>query len=150
MLTLIWKKCKLCKGGGCKLLSITVKCTAYIVMLYIIWYKMSNPVSVLFPAGTYIPRKEVAVLEVIKATVIRENQAIRLRARREGLDRSGVQRVTGLWDTSPQTIIISITYLPSCCSKPVWLLSFCATYKIDFISMQWKSVANCLLLYMQT
>uniref|UniRef100_A0A8C1ZYV3 Major vault protein n=1 Tax=Cyprinus carpio TaxID=7962 RepID=A0A8C1ZYV3_CYPCA len=45
--------------------------------------------------GTYIPRKEVAVLEVIKATVIRENQAIRLRARKEGLDRSGVQRVTG-------------------------------------------------------
>ncbi|XP_065129318.2 major vault protein isoform X2 [Paramisgurnus dabryanus] len=45
--------------------------------------------------GTYIPRKEVAVLEVIKATVIREHQAIRLRARKEGLDRSGVQRVTG-------------------------------------------------------
>lgn len=45
--------------------------------------------------GTYIPRKEVTVLEVIKATVIRENQAIRLRARKEGLDRSGVQRVTG-------------------------------------------------------
>ncbi|XP_073689451.1 major vault protein isoform X1 [Garra rufa] len=45
--------------------------------------------------GTYIPRKEVAVLEVIKATVIRENQAIRLRARKEGLDRSGVRRVTG-------------------------------------------------------
>uniref|UniRef100_A0A9J8ABF5 Major vault protein n=1 Tax=Cyprinus carpio carpio TaxID=630221 RepID=A0A9J8ABF5_CYPCA len=51
--------------------------------------------SFYFLAGTYIPRKEVAVLEVIKATVIRENQAIRLRARKEGLDRSGVQRVTG-------------------------------------------------------
>uniref|UniRef100_A0A4W4E4Y9 Major vault protein n=1 Tax=Electrophorus electricus TaxID=8005 RepID=A0A4W4E4Y9_ELEEL len=45
--------------------------------------------------GTYIPRKEVAVLETIKATVIRENQAIRLRARKEGVDRSGVRRVTG-------------------------------------------------------
>uniref|UniRef100_A0A3Q0THV2 Major vault protein n=1 Tax=Amphilophus citrinellus TaxID=61819 RepID=A0A3Q0THV2_AMPCI len=45
--------------------------------------------------GTYIPRKEVAVLETIKATVIRENQAIRLRARKEGKDRSGVNRVTG-------------------------------------------------------
>ncbi|XP_062874746.1 major vault protein [Trichomycterus rosablanca] len=45
--------------------------------------------------GTYIPRKEVAVLETIKATVIRENQAIRLRARKEGVDRSGVHRVTG-------------------------------------------------------
>ncbi|KAL6102367.1 mvp [Pungitius sinensis] len=45
--------------------------------------------------GTYIPRKEVAVLETIKATVIRENQAIRLRARKEGVDREGVHRVTG-------------------------------------------------------
>ncbi|XP_024858908.1 major vault protein isoform X2 [Kryptolebias marmoratus] len=45
--------------------------------------------------GTCIPRKEVVVLETIKATVIRENQAIRLRARKEGKDRGGVQRVTG-------------------------------------------------------
>lgn len=45
--------------------------------------------------GTYIPRKEVAVLETIKATVIRENQAIRLRARKEGVDRGGTRRVTG-------------------------------------------------------
>uniref|UniRef100_A0A3B3ZTY2 Major vault protein n=1 Tax=Periophthalmus magnuspinnatus TaxID=409849 RepID=A0A3B3ZTY2_9GOBI len=45
--------------------------------------------------GTYIPHKEVVVLETIKATVIRENQAIRLRARKEGVDRSGVKRVTG-------------------------------------------------------
>uniref|UniRef100_A0A8C7J2H8 Major vault protein n=1 Tax=Oncorhynchus kisutch TaxID=8019 RepID=A0A8C7J2H8_ONCKI len=45
--------------------------------------------------GTYIPRKEVAVLETIKATVIKENQAIRLRARKEGVDRGGVRRVTG-------------------------------------------------------
>lgn len=46
-------------------------------------------------SGTYIPRKEVVVLETIKATVIRENQAIRLRARKEGMDRGGVHRVTG-------------------------------------------------------
>lgn len=45
--------------------------------------------------GTYIPKKEVTVLETIKATVIRENQAIRLRARKEGVDRGGVRRVTG-------------------------------------------------------
>ncbi|CAL8275163.1 unnamed protein product [Lota lota] len=45
--------------------------------------------------GTYIPRKEVVVLETVKATVIRENQAIRLRARKEGVDRGGVHRVTG-------------------------------------------------------
>lgn len=48
-----------------------------------------------FVAGTYIPKKEVTVLETIKATVIRENQAIRLRARKEGVDRGGVRRVTG-------------------------------------------------------
>ena len=46
--------------------------------------------------GTYIPRKEVVVLETVKATVIRENQAIRLRARKEGVDRGGVHRVTGM------------------------------------------------------
>lgn len=34
-------------------------------------------------------------MESIKATVIRENQAIRLRARKEFQDRSGVRRVTG-------------------------------------------------------
>ncbi|XP_051904948.1 major vault protein isoform X2 [Hippocampus zosterae] len=45
--------------------------------------------------GTYIPRKEVIVLETIKATVIGENQAIRLRARKEGVDREGKHRVTG-------------------------------------------------------
>lgn len=37
----------------------------------------------------------MVVLETIKATVIRENQAIRLRARKEGKDRGGVHRVTG-------------------------------------------------------
>ncbi|XP_034045962.1 major vault protein [Thalassophryne amazonica] len=45
--------------------------------------------------GTYIPRKEVVVLETIKATVITENQAIRLRARKEGVGRDVVRRVTG-------------------------------------------------------
>ena len=45
--------------------------------------------------GTYIPRKEVVVEETIRATVIRPNQAIRLRARKECIDREGVARVTG-------------------------------------------------------
>lgn len=35
------------------------------------------------------------MVESIKATVIRENQAIRLRARKEFQDRAGVRRVTG-------------------------------------------------------
>uniref|UniRef100_A0A671WHR1 Major vault protein n=1 Tax=Sparus aurata TaxID=8175 RepID=A0A671WHR1_SPAAU len=54
--------------------------------------------------GTYIPKKEVAVLETIKATVIRENQAIRLRARKEGVDRGGVRRVTGTDESSRKSV----------------------------------------------
>jgi len=45
--------------------------------------------------GTYIPRKEVNIEEQIRATVIKPNQAIRLRARKECTDRSGANRVTG-------------------------------------------------------
>ncbi|NWR76967.1 MVP protein, partial [Centropus unirufus] len=45
--------------------------------------------------GTYIPRKEVEVVETLQATVIGHNQAIRLRARKECLDRNGTRRVTG-------------------------------------------------------
>lgn len=45
--------------------------------------------------GTYIPQKEVEVIEIIQATVIKQNQALRLRARKECLDRDGKERVTG-------------------------------------------------------
>ena len=45
--------------------------------------------------GTYIPRKEVVVEETIRATVIKPNQSIKLRARKETLDRDGNPRVTG-------------------------------------------------------
>jgi len=45
--------------------------------------------------GTYIPRKEVAVVETIRATVIKKNHAIKLRARKEMTDRGNVARVTG-------------------------------------------------------
>ncbi|XP_071945431.1 major vault protein-like [Antedon mediterranea] len=45
--------------------------------------------------GTYIPRKEVAVDETIRATIIKPNQAIKLRARKETQDREGNLRVTG-------------------------------------------------------
>lgn len=67
-----------------------------------------------YVAGTYIPRKEVAVLETIKATVIRENQAIRLRARKEGVDRGGVHRVTGNMNTHSHTLcsgVFSLAFL---------------------------------------
>ncbi|XP_036164588.1 major vault protein [Myotis myotis] len=45
--------------------------------------------------GTYIPQKEVEVVEIIQATIIRQNQALRLRARKECRDRDGKERVTG-------------------------------------------------------
>lgn len=38
---------------------------------------------ILFLSGTYIPKKEVEVIETIRATIIQPNQAIRLRARKE-------------------------------------------------------------------
>jgi len=36
-----------------------------------------------YTSGTYIPKKEVEVVETILATIIQPNQAIRLRARKE-------------------------------------------------------------------
>ncbi len=45
--------------------------------------------------ATYIPRKEVSVEEQIRATVIGPNQAIRLCAKKEIIDRAGQRRVTG-------------------------------------------------------
>ncbi|CAF4198538.1 unnamed protein product [Adineta steineri] len=45
--------------------------------------------------GTYIPRKEVSVEEQIRAIIIGTNQAIRLSAKKEIVDRTGQRRVTG-------------------------------------------------------
>ena len=51
--------------------------------------------SVLFLPGTYIPRKEVSVQELIRASVIKKNQALKLRAVKEMKDQEGNFRVTG-------------------------------------------------------
>lgn len=45
--------------------------------------------------GTFIPRKEVNIVEVTQATIIQPGQAIRLRARKETRDRDDTMRVTG-------------------------------------------------------
>ena len=45
--------------------------------------------------GTYIPRVEAKVVEVVEATIIPRNHALRLQARREMRDRHGVDRKTG-------------------------------------------------------
>jgi len=45
--------------------------------------------------GTYVPRKEVAVVGQHSATIIKPNTAIKLRATRETIDRNGKNRVAG-------------------------------------------------------
>ncbi len=45
--------------------------------------------------GTYLPRIEVEVLETIKATIIKPNQALRLLARQACIDHQGKQRRAG-------------------------------------------------------
>lgn len=45
--------------------------------------------------GTYIPKVEEEVVETVRATIIRPNQALKLRARMEMNDRDGKARVTG-------------------------------------------------------
>lgn len=45
--------------------------------------------------GTYIPRIEVEVVETVKATILRPNQALKLRAKTETKDRDGKPRVSG-------------------------------------------------------
>jgi len=45
--------------------------------------------------GTYIPRVEVQVVEIIRATVVKPNEALQLRARKACLDRDGNVRAAG-------------------------------------------------------
>jgi len=45
--------------------------------------------------GTYIPKKEVEVIQTILAQIVKPNQAIKLKARKETKDRQGTDRVTG-------------------------------------------------------
>jgi len=45
--------------------------------------------------GTYIPKIEVQVLEVIRAQIIKPNQALKLKARRQTTDRTGKVRGAG-------------------------------------------------------
>jgi major vault protein len=45
--------------------------------------------------GTYIPRVEVQVVEIVRAVIIKPNQALRLKARREAVDSKGNNRYAG-------------------------------------------------------
>lgn len=54
-----------------------------ILILLLLVLLMLFTITLSTVAGTYIPRKEVEIIETIRATVIQPNQAIRLRARKE-------------------------------------------------------------------
>jgi len=45
--------------------------------------------------GTYIPRVEVQVVEVVRATILKPNQALKIRARKATIDREGKERKAG-------------------------------------------------------
>eukprot|EP01114_Cavostelium_apophysatum_P021310 TRINITY_DN73_c0_g1_i1.p1 TRINITY_DN73_c0_g1~~TRINITY_DN73_c0_g1_i1.p1 ORF type:complete len:827 (-),score=291.69 TRINITY_DN73_c0_g1_i1:101-2581(-) len=45
--------------------------------------------------GTYIPRIEVSVVEIVRAVVVKPNQALKLRARKETTDRNNKKRQAG-------------------------------------------------------
>lgn len=45
--------------------------------------------------GTYTPRVEVEILEIVNATIIKPNQALCLRARQDCIDRQGNPRIAG-------------------------------------------------------
>lgn len=45
--------------------------------------------------GTYVPRKEVKELGMLEAIIIKQNEALKLRALRETVDRNGNKRVAG-------------------------------------------------------
>lgn len=45
--------------------------------------------------GTYIPRIEVQVVEIVKATIVKPNQALKIRARKAFVDREGKERKAG-------------------------------------------------------
>jgi major vault protein len=45
--------------------------------------------------GTYKPRIEVQVVEIIRATVIKPNEALKLRSRKACVDKDGIQRAAG-------------------------------------------------------
>ena len=79
----------------------SVECSTYFLEIFYllnITYFTNQAILIFFSShfsGTYIPRKEVVVDETIRATVIKPNQAIKLRARKECVDRQGNNRVTG-------------------------------------------------------
>jgi len=49
----------------------------------------------LFESGTYIPRIEVQVVEIVKSVIIKPDQALKLRAKKQFVDKQGKDRKAG-------------------------------------------------------
>src|SRR5436305_760603 len=78
--------------------------------------------------ATYIPRKEVSVEEQIQATIIGPNEAIRLQAEKEIIDRGGQRRVTGEeWLIKKSGAYMPLVYVRS--------LIFCFLFYISISSI---------------
>lgn len=83
--------------------------------------------------GTFVPRKEVEVIETVEAVVINTNQALKLRARAETKDRNGIDRVTG------EEWIVKKTgaYLPGAYEEVVDLVeAIILTEKVQFFKFK--------------
>ena len=82
-----------------------------------------------------MPRKEVVVEEMIHATVIKPNEAVKLRARKECTDRDGNQRVTG-----EEWLIKKVgAYLPGAYEEVVDLVrAYVLTEKVCYSSLAEK------------
>jgi len=82
--------------------------------------------------GTYIPRKEVDVIQTVLAVIVKPNQAIKLRARKETKDRQGNDRVTG------EEWIVQQTgaYLPGAYEEVVEIVDACVLTEKNALHMR--------------
>jgi len=82
--------------------------------------------------GTYIPRKEVEVIQTVLAVIVKPNQAIKLRARKETKDRQGNARVTG------EEWIVQQTgaYLPGAYEEVVEIVDACVLTEKNALHMR--------------
>lgn len=82
--------------------------------------------------GTYIPRKEVEVIQTVLAVIVKPNQAIKLRARKETKDRQGNERVTG------EEWIVQQTgaYLPGAYEEVVEIVDACVLTEKNALHMR--------------
>lgn len=94
---------------------------------------ISSITGIVYFIGTFVPRKEVVVVETVQAVIINTNQALKLRARAETKDRNGIDRVTG------EEWIVKKTgaYLPGAYEEVVDLVeALILTEKVHFFNFK--------------